>query len=533
MPNALGGISRASTTIDDEQENLRRRGARSVIQRRPAAVASVSSAFVRVSATAPGTPAGGAALPCAGPEEVQGGPARCCSEDPVAGVFQHSKRRMFAGVALCGLIALVAAGVNVGAIIAVPAEAEHQQPAGLDRGVARDGRLARDVDRQAQGAAAGHGHARAARRADGPGDDLTARRPTGSRAAPACRRTSSAASDATTAFVPIALTEPGSEQRASEIAWSKRPYRLEVQARPTSPILDVYTQAPYDGARRSGSPTKPRPDCATTCARSRDDQGVPEADLVALRPARQGARRGRERRLRRRDRWPDLHGGLRPLAAVGLVGLVALRRRVRRLRAATRAPHATSPRLHALRERLASHWPESDDDDWPRTTRLLPWMLAVFLAMLWLVPFYSIELNASLPIDMRLDRLLLPFLVGTWLLALAAGRSRRAATQLDVDPRGDRHLPGLRVPQRRARRALPQPHARVRPVAQEAAAPRLLRVAVRDHCQRRAAQRGVRVPDLHAHPRRRARAGHDLGVPVQAEPLLHVVGPAAARRASR
>ena len=95
--------------------------ARSVIQRRPAAVASVSSAFVWVSATAPGTPAGGRHFRA---------PARRKSRAvrPVAAqrilwqdVFQHSKRRMFAGVALCGLIALVAAGVQRRRDLAVPA----------------------------------------------------------------------------------------------------------------------------------------------------------------------------------------------------------------------------------------------------------------------------------------------------------------------------------------------------------------------------------------------------------------------------
>lgn len=53
-------------------------------------------------------------------------------------------------------------------------------------------------------------------------------------------------------------------------------------------------------------------------------------------------------------------------------------------------------------------------DAWPRTTRLLPWSLAVFFAMLFLVPFDA----ATLPIDR-------PFLVaiaGLWVLSLAAVR---------------------------------------------------------------------------------------------------------------
>ena len=43
------------------------------------------------------------------------------------------------------------------------------------------------------------------------------------------------------------------------------------------------------------------------------------------------------------------------------------------------------------------------------------------MAMLWLVPFNTIELAASLPFDLKLDRILLPFIVGLWLLALAVG----------------------------------------------------------------------------------------------------------------
>ena len=39
------------------------------------------------------------------------------------------------------------------------------------------------------------------------------------------------------------------------------------------------------------------------------------------------------------------------------------------------------------------------DDVWPHTTRALPWALAGFLTMVWLVPFDSISLPVSLPLD--------------------------------------------------------------------------------------------------------------------------------------
>ncbi|HEY0344643.1 MAG TPA: hypothetical protein VGC59_08345 [Solirubrobacteraceae bacterium] len=59
--------------------------------------------------------------------------------------------------------------------------------------------------------------------------------------------------------------------------------------------------------------------------------------------------------------------------------------------------------------------------DWPRTTRVLPWMIAGLIWIVWLVPFNEIQLSYSLPIDLKFDRLVLPFLVATWALALGAG----------------------------------------------------------------------------------------------------------------
>jgi hypothetical protein len=47
-----------------------------------------------------------------------------------------------------------------------------------------------------------------------------------------------------TADVPRVLTEPGSEKRSSDILRSTDQYRLDIQANPTVPILDIYSQAP-------------------------------------------------------------------------------------------------------------------------------------------------------------------------------------------------------------------------------------------------------------------------------------------------
>jgi O-antigen ligase len=56
--------------------------------------------------------------------------------------------------------------------------------------------------------------------------------------------------------------------------------------------------------------------------------------------------------------------------------------------------------------------------DWPRTTRPLPWALAGFMAMLWLLPFDSIDLPIGLPLEAKLDRPVLLLIVALWVLSL-------------------------------------------------------------------------------------------------------------------
>jgi hypothetical protein len=63
--------------------------------------------------------------------------------------------------------------------------------------------------------------------------------------------------------------------------------------------------------------------------------------------------------------------------------------------------------------------------DWPETSRLLPWVLFGFLAMLWLVPFDSIKLPFGGPVDATLDRPLLVLLAGAWIFAADLGETRR------------------------------------------------------------------------------------------------------------
>lgn len=59
--------------------------------------------------------------------------------------------------------------------------------------------------------------------------------------------------------------------------------------------------------------------------------------------------------------------------------------------------------------------------DWPRTTRVLPWMIAGFLVMVWLVPVEFTSLPVHLPFDSKIDRFALAVLAGTWLISLGTG----------------------------------------------------------------------------------------------------------------
>ena len=198
-------------------------------------------------------------------------------------------------------------------------------------------------------------------------------------------------------------------------------------------------------------------------------------------------------------------GGMVNAVLRSAVGRARFLRRLRRvLRPAAVLPLAR-PRSHAgpTRPRPASP-PESaeGEDDWPRTGRLLPWLLAGFVAMIWLVPFNSIELDASLP-DRPHARPAGSSCRGRGVdRRLRGGGPGRATYAVHLDTRRHRPVRGLRVPQRGVRRPLPQPDARARALLQEAAAARVLRLGLRDRRHRASAQRGAGVPELHVGPRR-------------------------------
>jgi hypothetical protein len=245
-----------------------------------------------------------------------------------------------------------------------------------------------------------------------------------------------------TANVPLSLTEPASEQRANDILQSKRPYRLEVQARPRTPILDVYSLAPStrEAERLANQAVAGLRVYVNALAES---QGFPPEDRVQLRQL--GRARGGE---------VNPHSALVialltfvvafALTCCASLGTLHLARRRRPVETPAephalpsvrngplRKPPPRSGRLRMLRAQAGSSGRDAEaaDDNWPRTTRVLPWMIAAFIAIIWLTPFNQMQVGGgSAPVDLKLDRLMLPLVIATWAVALAAGG--RAAPRL-------------------------------------------------------------------------------------------------------
>ena len=63
-------------------------------------------------------------------------------------------------------------------------------------------------------------------------------------------------------------------------------------------------------------------------------------------------------------------------------------------------------------------------DVWPNTSRLLPWMLAGFIAMLWLIPFDVATVGSGGPVDLSVDRIVLLAIGLVWLATLATKERR-------------------------------------------------------------------------------------------------------------
>jgi hypothetical protein len=214
------------------------------------------------------------------------------------------------------------------------------------------------------------------------------------------------ASTRITANVTNALSQSNSEERATQLLLSHRRYQLDVQTTPGRPILNIFAQAP------SVPEAERLADAAVAALREYVDRQTFARRIAPrwrIRLEQLGAARG-----------GVINGGSVPqifvltflVALSGCACLLLLAGRVRRGRRAIAAELSTGERVRRM---------AAAGGDWPRTTRVLPWMVAGFLAIVWLVPFNTIELTASLPFDLKFDRLVLPVIFGVWILALAAG----------------------------------------------------------------------------------------------------------------
>ena len=242
-----------------------------------------------------------------------------------------------------------------------------------------------------------------------------------------------------TANVPATLKEPDAERRANDIAVSRRRYRLDIQSNSRLPILDLYAQAPSkeEAERLAAAAVAGLRDELRAIAAS---EGADFDESLMLRTLREPrgqvvnagagiqiagltflvvfalsgcllglavrARHGRDRRSAEPEAPPAAEpargsgrGRVLVHPAVAAGGEAVLPRTLPSLDV------AGALRIDRLRER-ATH-----GGDWPNTTRVLPWMLAAFIAILWLTPFNTISLSASLPFDLKLDRLVLPFIL--------------------------------------------------------------------------------------------------------------------------
>ena len=284
--------------------------------------------------------------------------------------------------------------------------------------------------------------------------------------------------------IPEVMARPVFEIRASQIVQQRTPYHLDIQPDPNLPRFEIYTRAPtIAGANLLADAVVPGLNAFLRAdAISHHADPASQVQVEQLGPAR-GAllnshatieiagltflvvfavcagllllasrvRRGwrAAEKARRAGGAPESGETLKPNASeehrapVGLDQRHVGRRR-RAVAVYSLAPTAPPGAVavpqgpfapDGLRSRIGSGtWGSRSRsvskaaDDWPHTTRVLPWMIAFFLFVLWLVPFDAIQFGASLPVELKFDRILLPIIVLTWVIALAIGG--RAAPRL-------------------------------------------------------------------------------------------------------
>lgn len=181
-------------------------------------------------------------------------------------------------------------------------------------------------------------------------------------------------------------------------------YRLLADVDGDHPVVTLYAQAPTVGAARA----------IVAAARellkdhvSQQEREHPPAPGTAVVLRSLGAPTGGV--VDPNARW-ELMGLVFALVLAfgGSLMLARMRRRARELE--------TSLQIESL-DRLDDDL--ADGDEWPHTRRVLPWALAGFLAMMFLVPFDSIDLPIHVGVNGTLDRPVLIALALFWACSLA------------------------------------------------------------------------------------------------------------------
>jgi polysaccharide biosynthesis protein PslJ len=186
----------------------------------------------------------------------------------------------------------------------------------------------------------------------------------------------------------------------------KRLYRLVIDVAPNRPLVTLYGQAPTAREAKAIADAA-RSLLVHSVGSQQASFEVPEGSKVVLRPL--GPTEGGVVNPGARTQFMGLIFTL--VMVIGLFGFgwVGRRRKLRKLRG-TWAPR---PAVDPLDEE------HPNADDWPHTTRVMPWLLAGFVVMLFLVPFDSISLPISLPLDSKLDRILIIPLALLWVCSIA------------------------------------------------------------------------------------------------------------------
>ena len=186
-------------------------------------------------------------------------------------------------------------------------------------------------------------------------------------------------------------------------------YRLLVDVNGAQPMISIYAQAPTTKAAIAIVDT----------AREVLLQHVSEVEKTIHVP--------REVRVTLRPLGPTTGGVVDPGAELKLTALVFLVVLVLGLAAMHWLEHRK-----ANKARIAGELAEPDPleavpvraDDWPHTTRVLPWLVAIFLATIFLVPIDAMSLPLHLGAEGNPDRVLLLLTLGLWIPVLLVGSNR-------------------------------------------------------------------------------------------------------------